>query len=199
MKGYLPGVRENAGQYTHAAAWVVQAAARLGQGRRAFEYLRILNPIYHTRDPEGVNRYKVEPYVIAGDVYGCPPHAGRGGWTWYTGSASWVYRVILESVLGIQRLGDRLLVNPCIPPDWTGYNVTYRFRSSVYRIQVEKPAGALSGMAAVWLDNRLMPEQGFPLLDDGQTHQVRVAIRPQTQEASTGQEQCPHLEVADGH
>ena len=144
IKGYLPGVRENGGQYTHAAAWVVQAAARLGRGRHAFELLQILNPIQHARDPEGVERYKVEPYVVAGDVYSCPPHAGRGGWTWYTGSASWIYQAILESVLGIQRRGDRIEVNPCIPPDWTEYEVTYRFRSAVYRIHVENPNGAES-------------------------------------------------------
>jgi cyclic beta-1,2-glucan synthetase len=178
IKGYLPGVRENGGQYTHAAAWVVQATARLGRGRRSFEFLQILNPIHHTRNPEGVERYKAEPYVVAGDVYSCLPHAGRGGWTWYTGSAAWLYRVILESVLGINRLGDRLEINACIPPDWAQYDVNYHFRSAVYRIHVENAIGTESGVARVWLDNELLPEHSFPLLDDGRTHQVRVVIGP---------------------
>ena len=178
IKGYLPGVRENGGQYTHAAAWVMQATARLGLGHRTFELLQILNPIHHAQDPEEVERYKVEPYVVAGDVYSSLPHAGRGGWTWYTGSAAWIYQAILESVLGIHRLGDRLEVNACIPTDWTGYEVTYHFRSAVYRIQVENPIGAESGVAALWLDNKPLPEHGFPLVDDGRTHQVRVVIGP---------------------
>ncbi len=145
IKGYLPGVRENGGQYTHAAAWIVQATARLGRGRDTFELLQILNPIHHARNPEGVNRYKVEPYVVAGDVYSCPPHEGRGGWTWYTGSASWFYQAILESVLGIHRRGDRIEIDPCIPPDWAGYEVTYHFRSAVYRIHVENAIRARIG------------------------------------------------------
>jgi cyclic beta-1,2-glucan synthetase len=178
IKGYLPGVRENGGQYTHAAAWVVEATARLGCGRRAFEYLQILNPIHHARDPDGVERYKVEPYVVAGDVYSCLPHTGRGGWTWYTGAAAWIYRAILESVLGIHRLGDRVEVNPCIPPGWTQYEVTYHFRSAVYRIHVENPTGTESRVRAVWLDNNLLLEHSFALLDDGRTHQVRVVLGP---------------------
>jgi cyclic beta-1,2-glucan synthetase len=178
VKGYLPGVRENGGQYTHAAAWVMQATARLGRGRRAFELVEMLNPIHHAQDSEGVERYKVEPYVVAGDVYSCTPHAGRGGWTWYTGSAAWIYRVILESILGIHRLGDRLQMSPCIPPAWTGYEVNYRYRSAVYRIAVENPSGAESGAAAVWLDNNVLPEPNVPLLDDGRTHHVRVVVGP---------------------
>ena len=178
IKGYLPGVRENGGQYTHAAAWTVHAATLLGHGRHAVELLQILNPIHHARDPEGVERYKVEPYVVAGDVYSCLPHVGRGGWTWYTGSASWIYRAVLESVLGVQRRGDRLQINACIHPDWAQYEVTYHFRSAVYLIQVENRSGAESGLAAVWLDDRLLPERSFPLLDDGQTHNVRVVIGP---------------------
>jgi cyclic beta-1,2-glucan synthetase len=176
IKGYLPGVRENGGQYTHAAAWAVQATALLGRGRRALELMQILNPIYHARDPESVERYKVEPYVIAGDVYSCPPHVGRGGWTWYTGSASWIYRAILESILGVHRRGDRLAINACIHPDWTGYEVTYHFRSATYLIHVENRSGGESGLATVWLDEQLLPEQRIPLLDDGQTHQVRIVI-----------------------
>jgi cyclic beta-1,2-glucan synthetase len=178
LKGYLPGVRENGGQYTHAAAWVIQATARLGHGHRAFEYLQLVNPIRHARDLHGVERYKVEPYVLAGDVYSGHPHAGRGGWTWYTGSASWIYRVILESILGMERRGNRMLVNACIPPDWALYEVIFRFRTAVYRIKVENPTRAQSGVSALWLDNTLMREPSFLIQDDGQTHQVRIVIGP---------------------
>ncbi len=178
IKGYLPGVRENGGQYTHAAAWVVQANASLGRGRRAFELLQILNPIHHSRDPAGVERYKVEPYVVAGDVYSCPPHAGRGGWTWYTGSAALIYRAILESILGVYRRGDRIDFKACIPPDWSEYQITYSFRSAVYLIHVENRSGAESGLATLWLDNQLLPGQSFPLSDDGRTHEVRIVIGP---------------------
>ena len=121
VKGYLPGVRENGGQYTHAAVWVMQAAALLGQGRLAFQLLQIINPILHAQDPAGVEHYRVEPYVLAGDVCSYPPHVGRGGWTWYTGSAGWFYQAILESILGFQRLGDRLVFQPCLPPEWSQY------------------------------------------------------------------------------
>jgi cellobiose phosphorylase len=176
VKGYVPGVRENGGQYTHAAAWVIQATARLGGGGRTFELLRILNPICHARDPAGALRYKVEPYVVAGDVYRCLPHAGRGGWTWYTGSASWVYQAILESLLGINRTGDRIEINPCIPVDWREFEVTYRFRTAVYRIHVENPLGAESGVASVSLDQELLAAQSFPLRDDGQTHDVCIQM-----------------------
>ena len=115
VKGYLPGVRENGGQYTHAAVWVMQAAALLGQGQFAAQLLRILNPILHAQDPEGVERYRVEPYVLAGDVYSGAPHAGRGGWTWYTGSASWYYQAILESILGFRHRGDRITFSRVFP------------------------------------------------------------------------------------
>ncbi len=116
IKGYLPGVRENGAQYTHAATWVVLANALLGDGQRAFELFQLLNPIEHTRDPAAVQRYKLEPYVLAGDVFSQPPLAGRGGWSWYTGSAAWLYRVGLEFILGLKRSGERLTLDPCIPP-----------------------------------------------------------------------------------
>ena len=176
IKGYLPGIRENGGQYTHAATWVVQAFAAMGRGRRAAELLDILNPIRHAQDPQGVERYKVEPYVVAGDVYSRPPHVGRGGWTWYTGSASWLYRTILESILGLHRHGDRLAIDPRIPPDWPGYEITYRFRSATYRIAVENPRGLESGTATVWLDGQAQAEPLIPLADDGRSHDVRVEI-----------------------
>jgi cyclic beta-1,2-glucan synthetase len=176
IKGYVPGIRENGGQYTHGATWVVQAFAALGRGRRAAELLTILNPIRHAEDAKGVEAYKVEPYVVAGDVYGRPPHVGRGGWTWYTGSASWLYRTILESILGLHRHGDRLAIDPRIPPDWRGYEIIYRFRSATYRIAVENPGGLESGAATVWLDGQAQAEPTIPLADDGRSHDVRVEI-----------------------
>jgi cellobiose phosphorylase len=178
IKGYLPGIRENGGQYTHAATWLVWGFARLGQGRRAFELLEILNPIRHAQDPQGVERYKVEPYVVAGDVYGRPPHVGRGGWTWYTGSASWLYRTILEAILGLDRRGDRLIIDPRIPPEWPGFEIAYRFRTTTYRIAVQNPQGVESGNATVWIDDQPQHEAVIPLVDDGQTHEVRVVIAP---------------------
>ncbi len=176
IKGYLPGIRENGGQYTHAATWLVWAFAQLGEGRRAFELLDILNPIRHALDPQGVERYKVEPYVIAGDVYGQSPHEGRGGWTWYTGSASWLYRTILEAILGLHRRGDRLIIDPRIPPEWPGFEIVYRFRTTTYRISVQNPQGAESGNPAVWVDDQPQHEAVIPLVDDGRTHEVRVVI-----------------------
>jgi cellobiose phosphorylase len=178
LQGYLPGVRENGGQYTHAATWVVQAATRLCQGERAHKLMQILNPVLHAQDPSGVECYKVEPYVVAGDVYSHAPHVGRGGWTWYTGSAGWFYRVILESILGLERVGDRLQFRPCVPRDWSHFEITYRNRSTTYSIRIENPGHAESGVAAVWLDNARQPGNGLRLTDDGQNHQVRVVMRP---------------------
>src|SRR5262245_36956918 len=176
IKGYVPGIRENGGQYTHGAMWVVQAFAALGQGRMAGELLTLINPIRHAEDPQGVERYKVEPYVVAGDVYGRPPHVGRGGWTWYTGSASWLYRTIVEAILGLHRHGDRLAIDPRIPPDWRGFEMMYRFGRSTYRIAVENPRGVESGRGTVWLDGQAQAEPISPLADDGRTHEVRVEI-----------------------
>ena len=174
IKGYLPGVRENGAQYTHAAAWVVLATAMLGEGRRAYELFQMLNPIEHARDQSAVQRYKLEPYVVAGDVFSNPPLAGRGGWSWYTGSAAWLYRVGLESILGFRRFGDRLTLNPCIPPEWKGFEVTYQYRSATYQIAVENPQGQERGIATISVDGRLVESDAILLTDDGQTHDVRV-------------------------
>ena len=132
IKGYPPGIRENGAQYTHAAAWVVQAVAMIGQGSLAFELFQSLNPILHSNDRDDVDRYFVEPYALAGDVYSMPPHVGRGGWTWYTGAAGWLYRAGLESILGFRRSGDHVQLDPCIPAGWSGFEITYRFRSTTY-------------------------------------------------------------------
>jgi cyclic beta-1,2-glucan synthetase len=176
VKGYLPGVRENGGQYTHAAVWVMEAAALLGQGGAAFRLLQILNPILHAQDSEGVAHYQVEPYVLAGDVYSRPPHVGRGGWTWYSGSAGWFYQSVLESILGFQHRGDRLQFQPCIPPGWSHYEITYRFGSAIYQIKVENPTGAESGVVSVWLDNELQATNYLSLAGDGGNHEVRVVV-----------------------
>jgi cellobiose phosphorylase len=176
IKGYVPGIRENGGQYTHAATWVVLATALLGRGGRALEQFALLNPIRHATTPEQVARYKVEPYVMAADVYGAPPHTGRGGWTWYTGSASWMYRVGLEAILGFRRRGERLRIEPCVAADWPGYELTYRHRSATYHIVVENAARTGRGVRAVTLDAQAVPDGEIQMMDDGKAHTVRVVL-----------------------
>jgi cyclic beta-1,2-glucan synthetase len=176
IKGYLPGIRENGGQYTHAALWAAWAFAQLGQGDRAEALFRLLNPIYHSDTPEKVMRYRVEPYVVAADVYSVPPHTGRGGWTWYTGSASWMYRLGLEAILGLRRVGKILRIDPCIPKDWPGYELAYRDGETSYQIRVEKPAGINRGVKQVTLDGEVLPGGNIPLTADGQQHSVHVLM-----------------------
>ncbi len=178
IKGYVPGIRENGGQYTHAAAWLVQALARRGDGDGAHAAFDLLNPIRRTDTPGKAARYRVEPYVVAGDVYGRPPHVGRGGWTWYTGSAAWLYRVALEDLLGFHLEGDRLVIDPCIPSGWPEFFLTYRRGSSAYRIHVENPDRVQKGVAQVVLDGEPISE-GLRLIDDGQEHRVHVLLRPE--------------------
>jgi cyclic beta-1,2-glucan synthetase len=176
IRGYAPGIRENGGQYTHAALWTVWALVELGEGDRAEALFRLLNPIYHGDTPEKVARYQVEPYVVAADVYSRPPHAGRGGWTWYTGSSGWMYRLGLEAILGLRPLGKTLEINPCIPRNWKSYQVTYRHGDTVFEIGVENPAGVNRGVRQVLLDGMVLPGSAIPLLDDGQAHQVHVVM-----------------------
>jgi cellobiose phosphorylase len=176
IKGYVAGIRENGGQYTHGATWVVLAAALQGRGDRALELWNILNPVYHATTPAEVQRYKVEPYVACADVYGVPPHVGRGGWTWYTGSASWLYRVALEAILGFRRTGDTLRVEPCVPRGWPGFEVAYRHGSATYRIRVDNPAGTGRGVGSVTVDGLPAAGGAVPLLDDGRVHDVRVTL-----------------------
>jgi cyclic beta-1,2-glucan synthetase len=176
IKGYLPGVRENGAQYTHAALWVVLATALRGDGARAVELLQMINPLSRTQDPDGTDTYKVEPYVIVADIYSMPQHLGRGGWTWYTGSASWFYRVALETILGFTRAGATLRMDPCIPPAWDGYRVRYRFGSATYVIEVKNPSHVSRGVASVTVDDAPAPDGGISLLDDGGTHAVIVIL-----------------------
>ena len=178
IKGYLPGVRENGGQYTHAAIWSVLAFAALGEGDKAGELFADLNPINHAATRAGVHRYKVEPYVVAADVYAEAPHVGRGGWTWYTGSAGWMYQAGTEWILGFRVREDTLVLDPCIPRDWPGYEIEFRHRTARYHIVVENPDHVSRGVVSRELDGLRLGDgaPGFPLADDGSTHRVRVVL-----------------------
>jgi len=178
IKGYPPGIRENGGQYTHAAAWSVQAFAKLGDGNKAFELLSMLFPINHSHTWAAAQRYKVEPYVACADVYSTAPHVGRGGWTWYTGSAGWIYRAGLESVLGFTVEGSNLRIDPCVPISWRGFSIVFSHRSSRYEISVENPKGVCRGIVCLELDQELLPCESttIPLVDDGATHYLRVML-----------------------
>jgi cyclic beta-1,2-glucan synthetase len=178
IKGYTPGVRENGGQYTHAAVWTVWAFAKLGQGGRAEALFRLLNPIYHADTPDKVAHYKVEPYSIAADVYSAPPNTGSGGWTWYTGSSGWMYRLGVEAILGVSKIGNTLKVDPCIPKIWPGFKVTYRFGAASYLINVVNEESVNRGIEQVLLDGKVMPDYLIPLVDDGQQHEVNVIMGP---------------------
>ncbi len=175
IKGYLPGVRENGAQYTHAALWAVLATALQGRGDRAFELFQMLNPLTHSRTPQEVATYRVEPYVVAADVYTAEGQLGRGGWTWYTGSASWMYRVGLEGILGLAKRGDTLMITPRAPSGWREYTIEYRHGRSRYVILVENHAGAPGGPVAVTVDG-VPSGPGIPLVDDGERHDVTVRV-----------------------
>jgi len=174
IKGYVPGVRENGGQYTHAAIWAVMAFAAMGETQRVKELLSMINPINHASTPEKAMRYLVEPYVMAADIYGSAPHTGRGGWTWYTGSASWMYRLIIESVLGLHVKVNILTFNPCIPAEWEHFKIHYRFRETVYHLDFHqmKPGGEIR----VVVDGAAREDRSVTLIDDGQEHGVEIAI-----------------------
>jgi cellobiose phosphorylase len=175
IKGYPPGVRENGGQYTHAAIWATMAFAALGDSRRAWDLFGLINPVNHAASPEGMATYRVEPYVVAADVYACPPHTGRGGWTWYTGSAAWMYRLIVESLLGLRLEVDTLRFVPCLPAEWEGFKVHYRYRETVYHISVLQMPGA-RGPTSVTVDGVGRYDDGIRLVDDRQEHSVEVRI-----------------------
>jgi cyclic beta-1,2-glucan synthetase len=177
IKGYLPGIRENGGQYTHAATWSVVAFAMLGDGDKAVELFNLLSPIHHASRRANLHRYTVEPYAVAADVYSQPPHAGRGGWTWYTGAAGWLYRAGLERILGFRKRGSALRIDPCIPRTWKRFELTYRHGSALYRIAVENPKQVSRGVSQVSLDGRLLSGDALvPLSDDGREHAIEVVL-----------------------
>jgi cyclic beta-1,2-glucan synthetase len=178
IKGYPPGIRENGGQYTHGAIWSVIAFAMLGDGDKAAALFSLINPIHHSDTPEAARRYKVEPYVIAADVYSVAPHAGRGGWTWYTGSAGWMYRAGLESILGLRVEAGSLLLDPCIPKAWPGFGIVFRHGTATYDIHVENLEGVSRGVLQAELDGTILPrgEVRIRLADDGQTHHLRLVL-----------------------
>jgi len=179
-------VRENGGQYTHAALWVVRAFAELGRRDRAATLLRMLSPVSHTADPESVRRYQVEPYVVAADVYGVAPHVGRGGWTWYTGSSGWMYRVALESVLGVRlEHGQKLVVRPCIPDDWPGFTLSWTLPDmdgTQVQVLVHNPNGSTARVVSATYDGRPVRvtsgEARVPVLRDGARHVLEVELGP---------------------
>lgn len=172
IRGYVPGVRENGGQYTHAAVWAAMAYAKQGNAIKAWELAEMINPIHHTNDSGALEIYRVEPYVMAADVYGAVPHIGRGGWTWYTGSAGWMYRLLTESLLGLQRIGNSLVLSPCLPSEWQRYRISYRFGTTLYAISIELQDRVPSQLT---LDGIELTELSVPLVDDGGTHHVSLS------------------------
>ena len=176
IKGYVPGVRENGGQYTHAAIWATTAFAMMGDRERAWELFAMLNPVNHGSTPAEIERYKVEPYVMSADIYGAPPHTGRGGWTWYTGAAGWMYRLTVETLLGLQLEVDQLRIAPCIPADWESYKIHYRYRDTFYHITVQRVGEPSEHGIHVTVDGVERPDNIIPLIDDRQDHAVEVRI-----------------------
>jgi cellobiose phosphorylase len=180
IRGYVPGVRENGGQYTHAAIWSAMAFAALGDSEKAWELASMINPLNHARTPDGMATYMVEPYVVAADVYAVAPHTGRGGWTWYTGSAGWMYRLIIESLLGVTLERNRLRFAPCLPADWTTFTMRYRYRETPYVIVVRQRlavAGDEARPTTVTVDGVAQADDTVPLIDDRAVHQVVVEVK----------------------
>ena len=178
IKGYLPGIRENGGQYTHAAVWAVIALARLGMGDEAMELFHLINPINHVRTPENAERYRTEPYAVAADIYAHPMHVGRGGWTWYTGSAGWMYQAAVQALLGLQRHGGTISLNPCIPTIWPEYSLDWTIGGTRYRFVVENPEHRSRGIASAEFDGRPIDPNAIALVADGQEHTVRIVLGP---------------------
>jgi cyclic beta-1,2-glucan synthetase len=174
IKGYVPGVRENGGQYTHAAVWAVIALARLGMGDEAMELFHLLNPVNHARTPEAVERYRTEPFAV--DVYAHPMHVGRGGWTWYTGSAGWMYQAAIRALLGVRRRGGVISIDPCIPSAWSDFELEWTLDGARYRIVVENPEHRSRGVASATLDGVAVDPGAIPIASDGGEHEVRVVL-----------------------
>ncbi len=176
IKGYPPGIRENGGQYTHAAAWTIIAFAMLGNGDKAHEIFAMINPINHTKTAEDVKTYRTEPYAIAADIYSNPQHVGRGGWTWYTGAAGWLYRAALENILGFQKHGETLTISPCIPRDWKEFEITYQYKTAIYHIRVENSHGASGDLIEIEIDGEPLSSNRIKLVDDGQEHNLQIIL-----------------------
>lgn len=176
IKGYVPGVRENGGQYTHSAIWTVMATATMGNNQRAWELFSLINPISHGGTPSEISTYRVEPYVVAADVYGVEPHTGRGGWTWYTGSAGWMYRLIVESFLGLSLETNVLRISPCLPADWLSFQIHYRYRETFYHIKIHRDAGETL-VSRIVLDGVELSDTFVTLVDDRQDHNVTIEMR----------------------
>lgn len=176
IKSYVPGVRENGGQYTHAASWVVMAYAKMGDGEKAVELFELLNPINHTRTHIEYSKYKAEPYVMAADVYSVEPHTGRGGWTWYTGAAGWIYRVAFEYILGFKKHGETLIIDPCIPKNWGGFDIKYKFKDTQYIIEVKNPDRINRGVKKITVNNKKITGNKIHLVNDRKEHYVEVIM-----------------------
>jgi cyclic beta-1,2-glucan synthetase len=176
IKGYVPGVRENGGQYAHAALWVVLAQTLLGRGDAAHELLSFINPIHRSSDRDSVKRYRVEPYVVAADIYSASGHVGRGGWTWYTGAAAWMYRVTIEQLLGIKREGQWLRIEPCVPAEWPGYKATLRIEGAEYAIEVDNSTRAEGGLASIAVDGTAAADRRIRLEPHSGRHIVHVVV-----------------------
>jgi cellobiose phosphorylase len=174
IKGYVPGVRENGGQYTHAAVWTAMAFAALGDGDRAWELLSLVNPIHHSSTPQAADTYKVEPFVVPADVYSNRQHAGRGGWTWYTGCAGWMYRLLTESLLGLRLEVDHLCLEPVLPDSWKSLKIHYRYRETFHHIRIRNNGGKT--VTRVVFDGAECPDKTIPLIDDRQEHNVEVDL-----------------------
>jgi len=177
IKGYIPGVRENGGQYTHAAIWTTMAFALMGESERAWQLFALLNPVSHGTTPEQIATYKAEPYVVAADVYALAPHTGRGGWSWYTGAAGWLYRLLVETLLGVNLEGDHLRLTPLLPAAWPGCTIHYRYRQAIYHITITRLAADASEPPSLILDGQRLDDNAIPLRDDRSEHAVEMKVR----------------------
>ena len=176
IKSYLPGVRENGGQYTHAALWTIIAFAKIGLAEKAVEYFRMINPIEHSKTKEAANKYKAEPYVIAADVYGANNLLGRGGWTWYTGSSSWFCKVGIESILGLTIEKGELSINPCIPREWKEYSIRYKYKNTLYSIKVKNPEGKNNGVQRFLLNGNEIEEKKIKLQENENINEIEIIM-----------------------
>lgn len=185
IMGYPPGVRENGGQYTHGALWAALAYARLGDGTRAAELLRMMNPMEHTRTAEEALRYKGEPYAVAADIYALDGRQGRAGWTWYTGSSGWMYRIWIEEILGFKLRGNRFRFEPCLPNSWKSFSLRYNHGDSSYSVTVENPDGVSQGVVSIEVNGKKSTDKWIPLTDNGKNNRVLIRMGVPEEELSS--------------